>query len=97
MLLPREHLKTTLRRAVEAYGQRLEQAGNWEQAASTYERGIALDLLAESLYRRLMVCQSRLDRTAQAIETYRRCKQALSVVLGIAPAAETEALRRSLG
>lgn len=97
MLLPREHLKTTLRRAVEANGRRLEQAENWELASRIYERGIALDQLAESLYRRLMFCQAKLDRTAQAIETYRRCRQALSVVLGIAPAAETEALRRSLG
>ena len=97
MLLPREHLKTMLRRAVEACGRHLEQAENWELAARIYERGIALDLLAEPLYRRLMTCQAKLDRTAQAIETYRRCRQALSVVLGIAPAAETEALRRSLG
>ena len=97
-LLPcRDRLKALLRRAVESYGRRLETAENWEQAARTYERGIALDLLAEPLYRRLMVCQTKLDRTAQAIETYRRCRQALSVVLGIAPAAETEALRRSLG
>ena len=96
MLLPREHLKAMLRRAVEACGRRQEQAENWELAAHTYEHGIALDLLAEPLYRRLMVCQTRQDQKAQAIETYRRCRQALSVVLGIAPAAETEALRRSL-
>lgn len=97
MLPPRDRLQALLRRAVEASGRRLEQAENWEMAARAYEHGIALDLLAEPLYRRLMVCQARLDRTAQAIETYRRCRQALSVVLGIAPAAETEALRRSLG
>jgi DNA-binding SARP family transcriptional activator len=97
MLLPREHLQAILRHAVEACGRRLETAENWELAARLYERGIALDRLAEPLYRRLMICQARLDRTAQAIETYRRCKQALSVVLGTPPAAETEALRRSLG
>lgn len=85
MLLPRDKLKAQLRRAVEACGRRLEQAENWEMAARIYERGIALDLLAEPLYRRLMVCQATLDRTAQAIETYRRCRQALSVVLGIPP------------
>lgn len=97
MLLPREHLKAMLRRGVEACGRHLELAKNWELAARVYERGIALDLLAEPLYRRLMACQAKLDRTAQAIETYRRCRQALSVVLGTVPAAETEALRRSLG
>lgn len=97
MLLPRERLKAMLVGAVEACGRRLEQAENWAPAARLYERGIALDMLAEPLYRRLMACQARLDRKAQAIETYRRCRQALSVVLGVPPSAETEALRRQLG
>lgn len=97
MLQPRSRLKTLLGRALESAGHRLEQTRNWEMAGEIYERGIALDMLAEPLYRRLMACQAKQDRNAQAIETYRRCRQALSVVLGVAPAAETEALRRSLG
>jgi DNA-binding SARP family transcriptional activator len=31
---------------------------------------------------------------AAALVTYRRCREALSIVLGIAPAAETETLHR---
>jgi DNA-binding SARP family transcriptional activator len=97
MLQPRDKLKGLMGRALETAGHRLEQTEKWAMAAEIYERGIALDMLAEPLYRRLMVCQAKQDRVAQAIETYRRCRQALSVVLGIPPSAETEALRRSLG
>lgn len=96
MLAPRSRFQTLFGHAVESIGQRLEQAGQAEQAGQVYERGIALDLLAEPLYRRLMACQAALGRPAQALETYRRCRQALSVVLGIQPAAATEALRHQL-
>jgi len=95
MLGRREKLKASLEHVLEIVGRRLEEAGQWDLAAQAYERGIGLDMLAEPLYRRLMACQQRQGRPAQALETYRRCRQALSVVLGIPPSPETEALRRS--
>jgi LuxR family transcriptional regulator, maltose regulon positive regulatory protein len=97
MIASRTRLQGLFVRVVEMLGISHEQAGCWDRAALTYERGIALDMLAEPLYRRLMICQVRQDRTAQALETYRRLRQALSIVLGIAPSVETESLRRSLG
>jgi DNA-binding SARP family transcriptional activator len=54
------------------------------------------DNLAEAVYRRLMVCQRELGDAAGAMLTYRRCRELLSIVLGRAPAAETEAVRRTL-
>ncbi len=62
-----------------------------------YRRGIDLDMLAEPLYRRLMQCHHCHGSDAEAIEVYRHCRQALSVVLGARPGAETEALRQQLG
>jgi DNA-binding SARP family transcriptional activator len=78
-------------------GQRLQTAGRWTEAVALYERALELDNLAEGLYRGLMICQRALGQTAAALQAYRRCRELLSVVLGVAPSAETEAVRRSLG
>ena len=43
-----------------------------------------------------MSLQSQQGHRAGALETYRRCRHMLSVVLGLEPSAETEALRRGL-
>ncbi|HWP88236.1 MAG TPA: bacterial transcriptional activator domain-containing protein, partial [Burkholderiales bacterium] len=59
-------------------------------------RATELDLLTEVFHRNLMVCYRELGRNAEAIDVYRRCRQNLSVILGIAPSAETEAVYRSL-
>jgi LuxR family transcriptional regulator, maltose regulon positive regulatory protein len=96
MIAPRNSLKARFVQIVERFGQALEKDGRRNEAAALYERGIALDMLAEPLYRRLMACQIEQGRAAQAMDTYRRCRQSLSVVLGIAPAAETEALHRQI-
>ena len=48
--------------------------------------------LAEDIYRHLISCLLRLGQPAEAYEAYRRCRQQLSVVLGIRPAPETDAL-----
>jgi DNA-binding SARP family transcriptional activator len=61
-----------------------------------YERGLELDNLSEELYRRLMLTYRSLGQSAGALEVYRRCRHLLSVVLGVKPSAETEAIYRSL-
>jgi pentatricopeptide repeat protein len=43
-----------------------------------------------------MRCYARQGRHAEAISTYRRLRQTLSVVLGVAPSPSTEALVREL-
>ena len=65
------------------------------RARSTRRRS-SVDNLAEAVYRRLMVCQRELGDAAGAMSTYRRCRELLSIVLGRTPAAETEAVRRTL-
>jgi DNA-binding SARP family transcriptional activator len=72
----------------------LEQQGSTGEAIDLYLRAIEADPLTEDIYRCLMSCYASEGRRAEAIESYRRCRQMLSVVLGVAPSAETEALRR---
>jgi len=92
----RDRLRAKLARTVFDLGQRLQTAGRWTEAVALYERALELDNLAEGLYRSLMICQRALGQTAAALQAYRRCRELLSVVLGVAPSAETEAVRRSL-
>jgi LuxR family transcriptional regulator, maltose regulon positive regulatory protein len=77
-------------------GQYWESARQWQPAAALYQRAIELDPLAESFYRRQMICLEALGGRAEAIEVYRRCRQTLSVTLGVAPTSETDAVYRRL-
>ncbi|HKC44669.1 MAG TPA: bacterial transcriptional activator domain-containing protein [Burkholderiales bacterium] len=92
----RDRLRSKLVRTVLALGRRLQAAGRGEDAIALYQRALELDNLAEDLYRQLMLCYRELGRPAEALRTYRRCRELLSVVLGLQPSAETEAVRISL-
>ena len=92
----RDRLRSKLARTVLGLGERLQATGRWSEAVGLYERALELDNLAEGFYRGLMLCHRELGQAAAALQTYRRCRELLSVVLGLAPSAETEAVRRSL-
>ncbi len=92
----RDRLQARLVRAVLAHGETLEQRGAWSEARALYERTLEVDNLSEPVYRRLMVCLREAGDAAAAISAYRRCRELLSIVLGRAPSAETEAIRQSL-
>jgi DNA-binding SARP family transcriptional activator len=96
LVAPRDRLRSKFHRAVEICGTRLEQAADLHGAIDLYLRAIETDPLAEMLYRRVMLCYARQDRRAEALATYRRCRQMLSVILGISPGADTELLRAEL-
>ena len=92
-LLPaRERLRQRYLRTVLALGRAAEQRGQWREAAALYEDGLEHDSIAEELYRRLMFCHLQLSDHAAAIATWRRCRSMLSVVLGVQPSLETEAV-----
>ncbi|MEX0961050.1 MAG: response regulator [Burkholderiales bacterium] len=80
-------------RAVSTLGGQLEGLKQWEKAAALYTRALELDNLSETLYRLLMICYRELGETAEALKVYRRCRDMLSIVLGMKPSAETEAVR----
>jgi len=91
----RDKLKAKFGRSVITLAACLERQRKWDQAAALYSRALELDNLAEPLYRRLMICYRELGETAEALKTYRRCQELLSIVLCVRPSAETEAIRES--
>jgi LuxR family transcriptional regulator, maltose regulon positive regulatory protein len=96
MLPMRDRLRSRMERIVARAGAHWEQAGDHSRAAAVYQRGVEIDPVAEVFYRRLMACRAQAGDRAGALEVYRRCREMLSSVLGIAPSAQTEALRSSL-
>lgn len=96
LIAGRERQSQRFLRAVDALGRRLQEAQDRTAAISLYERAIEVEPLAESLYRRLMQCHAESGQAADAIRVYRRCRQMLSVMLGIPPSPETEALMRQI-
>ena len=90
----RDRLRNRFHRLVRSLGEHLEQAQQWEAAAEVYERGLEVDNLAECFYQHLMACHQRLGEHAEALCVYRRCRELLSIVLGVAPSSRTEQLRQ---
>ncbi len=95
-LAARDRLAAKFLRAVTSLGAQLELNQQWEDAAALYSRALELDNLAEALYRRLMVSYRELGEAAEALKVYRRCRDMLSIVLGLSPSPETEAIRATL-
>ena len=74
----------------------LERRRDWETAIELYRRGLEADNLAESLFRGLMRALAATGKHAEAINAFRRCRELLSIVLGVKPSAETERLHREI-
>ncbi len=96
VLPARERLRSKFERLIEHAGAHWEHTNALAQATNLYQRAIELDPLAEAVYRHLMRVHAKAGRHAEALATYRRCRHMLSVVLGIEPSAETEALHATL-
>lgn len=96
MLPMREKLRSKFLRQLGAVGDYWESLEQWDKAAELYQRGLELDHLSEELYCRLMRLYQRWGQPASALEVYRRCRNMLSVVLGVKPSSRTEAIYQSL-
>jgi LuxR family maltose regulon positive regulatory protein len=90
----RERLRSKYLRLVSRAGQSLENAGELESAVDYYTRGLEAEPLAEELHQGLIECYLRLDRKAEAVMAYQRCKNVLSAELGVEPSPKTELLFR---
>jgi DNA-binding SARP family transcriptional activator len=88
----RDRLRARFIRTVDAMGQRLEHVGQPGQAVALYRAALEQDNLAEEIYQRLIACHLARGESAQALNAYRRCRELLSIVLGVRPSARTEAL-----
>jgi DNA-binding SARP family transcriptional activator len=88
----RDRLRARFIRCVDMLGQRLERCGRPDDAVALYRSALEQDNLAEELYQRLIACHIARGEHAQALNAYRRCRELLSIVLGLRPSARTEAL-----
>ncbi len=92
----RERLRARFIQIVERHGHRFELEKQFGDAIECYLRGLEADELVELFYQRLMRCYVALERPAEALSTFRRMRQTLSLTLGIKPSAESEALYQQL-
>jgi len=92
----RERLRSKFIYSLLDIGGYWETNGFWDKAIQCYQKGLEVDDLIEVFYQRLMLCSLQTHRISEGMAAYRRCRQILSVVLGLQPAPETELIYRSL-
>jgi predicted ATPase/two-component SAPR family response regulator len=95
-LVRRDELRRAFESALLATGRLLAAAGRHQAAAAAFRRAVAHEPLNESAHRELMNCWARLGETARAVRHYEELAGVLREQVGVAPAAETEALYRRL-
>lgn len=88
----REKLKSAMLAVLMSLGLHRAEEKKWGRALEYFERGLALDNIAEDFYRCLIVCYEKLGRRAEAARAYRQCCAVLSETLGITPSEETTAV-----
>ncbi len=93
---PRDAMRARFVRSLLNIGEALEARGAWPTAIDLYRRGLEADNLAEPLYRGLMRSLAAVGEEAEALNAFRRCRELLSIVLGLKPSAETERLQRDI-
>jgi DNA-binding SARP family transcriptional activator len=91
-LAPRERLRSKFLRACSGLSAMLESADRAEDAVTLNRRALELDPLAEPLHQHLIKNLHALGRNAEALQAYRRCRELLSITLGVEPSPATQAL-----
>lgn len=92
----RERLRSKFIYGLLDIGRYWEIHGFWNKAIQCYQKGLEVDDLIEVFYQRLMLCTLQKNRISEGMAVYRRCRQILSIVLGLQPAPETESIYQSL-
>jgi LuxR family maltose regulon positive regulatory protein len=92
----RERLKSRFISLAGKIGDYYTNSEQWERGLECYLNALEVDELQEEFYRRLMISYHKLEKCAEALSVYDRCRGILSSVLGIEPSPETEALRRKI-
>lgn len=95
-VLARERLRGKFVRLVKQRARSLIQDKQLVEAIDLYQRGIDIDSLAEEFHQGQMRAYLALGRYAEGLAVYRRLKQNLSVILGVMPTTESQALFRAL-
>ncbi|MGE5730577.1 MAG: BTAD domain-containing putative transcriptional regulator [Gemmatimonas sp.] len=92
----RDAIRSRFVRTLIRLGEALEHDNAWAAAVELYRRGLEADNLAEALYRGLMRALIATGEEAEAINVFRRCRQLLSIVLGMSPSPATERLHQQI-
>jgi LuxR family maltose regulon positive regulatory protein len=74
----------------------LQEQGQWAQASVLCEKFLEVDECREEIYRNLMICHQKLERTSEALLVYQRCCKVLSSVLGIGPSPAMQAIYKAI-
>lgn len=90
----RDALQSKFFRAIKLTGARWQTLRDWNRATQLYERALELDNLAEEIHRELMLCHLAQHEFAAVVNVFRRCRELLSLVLGVAPSEATEKVYR---
>ncbi|MGR9108635.1 MAG: BTAD domain-containing putative transcriptional regulator [Gammaproteobacteria bacterium] len=92
----RERLRSQFLKIAEQLGMLFEQEQDWPAAIACYRRVIEIEPVAESFYRRLMNCHSRIGQRVEAMNVFQCCRRVLLTQLGVSPTPETQALYQQL-
>jgi two-component SAPR family response regulator len=92
----RERLRSKYIHTLLDIGRYWEIHGFWDKAIQCYQKGLEVDDLIEVFYQRLMLCTLQTRQISEGMAVYRRCRQILSIVLGLQPEPETESIYQSL-
>jgi LuxR family maltose regulon positive regulatory protein len=92
----RERLRSHFLKMSKRLGALLEQEEDWPAAIDCYHRVIEVEPVAESFYRRLMICHGKIGQRAEALTVFQRCRQALLTHLGVSPTRELRELYQKL-
>jgi tetratricopeptide (TPR) repeat protein len=95
-LIRRDELGRAFESALLAAGRLHAAAGRHQAAVTAFRRAVAHEPLNESAHRELMTSWAALGETARAVRHYEELTALLRDQVGVAPAAETEALHRRL-
>jgi DNA-binding SARP family transcriptional activator len=96
LLGSRDRLRSQFHRLVCAIGDGLEAKQDLDHAIVLYRKALERDSLSEELYQRLMVCHQRRGEHAEGLNVYRRCRELLSIVLGVQPNQTTQQVYQAL-
>jgi len=88
----RERLHQRFLRRTAERGRAFESRGGHDAALALYEAGLVQDPLAEELYQGAIRCHLACGRSADALRVFRRCRDQLSIVLGVKPSTATSRL-----
>jgi LuxR family transcriptional regulator, maltose regulon positive regulatory protein len=90
-----EGLRRRLLRQLVRVARQCEPA-NRQEGVDWYEEALRVDPCAEDVCRSLMTAYHRLERSADVVAVYQRCRTALAALRGLAPSAETQGVFKVL-